>query len=158
MTASKENFPFMKKWIFILLFFLSNSTFGNCLKYNDDKIPSSMDTTVLQSILSINLNYYIGKPVDSLLSVLPTGFSDRGFMPVGAGYAKGVYQSYSTSYSNNCFVEIYIDNFQFLPIPNLTPTTTWNMNLAKKETVAFIKVIKNNNICVYGCNNPNYYD
>jgi hypothetical protein len=32
------------------------------------------------------------------------------------------------------------------------------MNLAKKETIAFIKVWKNNNVCMYGCNNPNYYD
>ena len=78
-------------------------------------------------------------------------------MPAGSGYTKGVYQSYSTSYTNNCFIEIFVDTFQFLPIPNLTPTSSWNMNLAKQETIAFIKVWKNNNVCMYGCNNPDYY-
>ncbi len=115
------------------------------------------DTTRLSLILSINLSSYIGKPVDSLLAVLPLGYSNRGFMSVGAGYTKGLYQSYFSTISNNCAVEIYIDAFQFLPVPNLTPKSNWNMNLAKQETIAFIKVMKNNNICVYGCNNPDYY-
>jgi len=117
----------------------------------------SSDTTFLPQILVLPLSSYIGKPVDSLLTVLPGGYSDRGFMPYGAGYNKGVFQSYSTDYSNNCFVEIYIDSYQYLPIPNKTPTTSWNMDLAKLETIAFIKVWKNNKICVFGCNNPNYF-
>ena len=115
------------------------------------------DTTLVPLILSINLSSYIGKPVDSLLSVLPSGYSSRGFMSVGAGNTKGLYQSYFTNISNNCAVEIYVDVFQFLPVPNLTPKSTWNINLAKQETIAFIKVMKNNNVCVFGCNNPDYY-
>lgn len=146
----------MKKYIVILLILVNiKATASDAVSRTRMQLPP--DTTVLPSILSINLSYYIGKPVDSLLFVLPPGYTSRDFMPVGAGYAKGVYQSYSTSNSNNCFVEIFIDTFQFLPIPNKTPTTTWNMNLAKQETIAFIKVWKNNNICMYGCNNPNYY-
>lgn len=124
-------------------------------KIFDRKEPS--DTTVLTQILALNLQSYIGKPVDSLFAALPTGYTSRGFMPIGIGYTKGVAQSYFTSEFNNCFVEIFIDTFQYLPIPNRTPTTNWNMNLAKQETIAFIKVWKNNNICMYGCNNPNYY-
>jgi len=146
----------MKKYF--IIFLLLTSIGATASNVNDGyHLQSPPDTTVLPSILSINLSYYLGKPVDSLLSILPAGFSDRGFMPVSAGYTKGIYQSYSTNYSNNCFVEIFIDTFQFLPIPNLTSTSTWNMNLAKQETIAFIKVWKNNNICMYGCNNPDYY-
>jgi hypothetical protein len=146
----------MKKSFIIFCLLVSIDTVANNISHGYKKhFPS--DTTVIPSILSINLNYYIGKPVDSLLSILPAGFTYRGFMPVGAGYAKGVYQSYSTNYTNNCFIEIFVDTFRFLPVPNLTPTTSWNMNLAKQETVAYIKVIKNNNVCVYGCNNPGYF-
>lgn len=120
--------------------------------------PQPPDTTALTQILNLPLSNYISKPVDSLLLVLPSGFTSRGFMPTGIGYTKGVYQSYFSNETNNCFIEIYINTFQFLPIPNRTPTTTWNMNLAKQETIAYIKVIKNNKVCVFDCNNPNYYD
>ena len=125
----------MKKYILFVSLLVSINTIANNAIYRE-RMQLPPDTTVLPSILSINLSYYIGKPVDSLLSVLPAGFSNRGFMPVGAGYAKGIYQSYSTSYSNNCFVEIFIDTFQFLSIPNRTQTSTWNMNLAKQETIS----------------------
>jgi len=146
----------MKKYLVIFYLFVSISTIANNSRQSlNNSFP--VDTTVLPTILSINLNYYIGKPVDSLLSVLPAGYTYRGFMPVGAGYTKGIYQSYSTSYTNNCFIEIFVDIFQVLPVPNLSPTSTWNMNLAKQETIAFIKVIKNNNVCVFGCSNPDYY-
>jgi hypothetical protein len=116
------------------------------------------DTTVIPNILALRLSYYIGKPADSLLLVLPAGYTDRGFMPIGAGYAKGLYQTYAESWENNCAVEIYVDTFQYLPIPNRTPTVTWNMNLAKQEKISFIKVYKNNNTCLYGCNDPRYYN
>lgn len=146
------------KTLFIILFcVIGCSCFANDSVYKTRVRPCS-DTTVLPQILSLSLNTFIGKPVDSLFLALPVGYTKRGFMPVSAGYTKGVYQSYSTSNDNNCFIEIYIDTFNFLPIPNLSPTTTWNMSLARQETIAFIKVIKNNKVCVYGCNNPNYYD
>jgi hypothetical protein len=146
----------MKNFLFALFIIMSTDILAtNSLEKKVNLLPT--DTTVLPTIISINLNSYIGKPVDSLLAVLPSGYSNRGFMSVGAGYAKGLYQSYFSNISNNCAVEIYIDLFQFLPVPNLTPKSNWNMNLAKQETVAYIKVIKNNNVCVYGCNNPGYF-
>ncbi len=113
------------------------------------------DTTQLPQVLALPLASYVGKPVDSLLLVLPSVYTKRGFMPVGVGYTKGIYQSYFGGEFNNFYVEIYIDFFQYLPIPNRTSTINWNMNLAKQETISFIKVVKNN-VCVYGCGNPNY--
>ncbi len=116
------------------------------------------DTTVLSQILSLPLQSYIGKPVDSLLNVLPGTYTDRDFMVVKVGRAKGLWQAYYTSQANNCTIEIFIDTFHFMSFPNYTKTTTWDMTLAKRETIAFIKVYKNNLLtCVYGCNNPNYY-
>lgn len=143
----------------IIMFFLliiainSSATQNNLISYRST-LPS--DTTVLPAILSISLNSYIGKPVDSLFGALPNNYTSRGFVPTGIGYCRGLSQSYYSSEFNTCYVEIFIDTFQFMTFPNRTKTTTWNMNLAKQETVAFIKVWKNNQ-CVYGCNNPNYY-
>jgi hypothetical protein len=115
------------------------------------------DTTVLAQILALPLCSYIGKPVDSLLSVLPSGYSLRGFMVTRFGYSKGVIQGYGTTEANNFAVEIYIDHFQFQSFPNYHKST-WNINLAKLETISYIRIMKNNyNVCVYGCNNPQYY-
>ncbi len=124
------------------------------------KISDPMpDTSVLSQILVLPLQSYIGKPVDSLFSILPGGHTDRGFMIPKVGHSKGVYQSYNTTVINSCTVEIYIDTFRFMTFPNYTKTSSWDMSLAKKETVAFIKIYKSNGtVCVYGCNNPNYFD
>lgn len=120
-------------------------------------ISTYSDTTVLPQILALNLSSYIGKPLDSLFNVLPSNFTDRGFKPMGIGYARGVTQGYGLQANNHVFVEIFIDQFRFMPFPNRTKTTTWDMNLARKETISFIKIWKNNS-CVYGCNNPSYTD
>jgi hypothetical protein len=146
----------MKKIIIFFVVILSidsSATTNNLINYRN---TSFSDTTVLPAILSLSLNSYVGKPVDSLFAKLPTNFTSRGFIPTGIGYCKGLSQSYFSSEFNTCYVEIFIDTFQLMTFPNRTKTTTWNMNLAKQETIAFIKVWKNNQ-CVYGCNNPNYY-
>ena len=140
--------------VFLLLVAIDSSATNNNFVYN--RSNSLPDTTVLPTILSLPLSPYIGKPVDSLLAMLPNSFTSRGFMPTGIGYCKGLSQSYYSSEFNTCYVEIFVDTFQFMTFPNRTKTTTWNMNLAKQETIAFIKVWKNNE-CVYGCNNSNYY-
>jgi hypothetical protein len=114
------------------------------------------DTTVLPQILSLSLQNYVGLPVDSLFDDLPGNFSQRNFLSSGRwGYSRGLYQLYGTQEMNHVSVQIFIDTFQFLPIPNYNAFSFWNMNLAKQEAIAFIKIWKNNQ-CIYGCNNPNY--
>jgi len=147
----------MKVVFFISFFIINTSVIANNIKNSSEVLQHEVDTTALPQILSLPLSTYIGQPVDSLLQVLPSGYSSRGFMSIGVGNTKGIYQSYFVSQINNCAVEIYIDTFNFLQVPNRTPKSTWDMNLAKQETIAFIKVLKNNNICMYGCNNLNYY-
>lgn len=123
--------------------------------YSAKTIPP--DTTVLPQILALPLSSYIGKPVDSLLAVLPNTYTLRGFMYARFGYTKGVIQGYGISETNNCQVEIYVDSFQFQSFPN-RDLSTWSMVLAGKETISFIRIMKNNNsVCLYGCNNPQYH-
>ena len=114
------------------------------------------DTTVLPQILNLPLSNYIGMPVDSLFSVLPSGFTCRGFLPVRISYNKGVFQSYGTQGNNTVSVIIYVDNYQHMVFPNRNNVRTWDMNLAKEEIISYIRVVKNNTVCLYGCTNPNY--
>lgn len=146
----------MKKLFLFIFISISSHSFAKPIINKIMPLKSPPDTTVLPQILSLPLNNYIGKPVDSLFSVLPAGYTSRGMMTTRVGYAKGVYQTYYTAETNNCYIEIFIDTIQYLPKPNYSHI--WDMNLAKMETIAFIKVWKNNNICLYGCNNSNYYD
>lgn len=148
----------MKKLLPSLLILCSILAIGNNGKPGYAISTSLPDTSILSQILALPLQSYIGKPVDSLFNVLPGGYAHRGFMTPKVGYANGVFQGYFTSQSNNCTVEIYVDTFYFLTFPNYTVTTSWSMTLAKKETIAFIKVYRDNTVCVYGCNNANYHN
>lgn len=137
--------------------FILNAELKKGSEINCDRALIFSDTNVIPQILALPLASHIGKPVDSLFSSLPTGYTSRGFIPYGIGYAKGVYQSYGILETNNCSVQIFIDNFHHLLFPNRTKTTNWDMGLAKKEIISYIKVFKNNE-CVYYCTNANYYD
>lgn len=146
----------MKKTILIIFLCISINSLANSGKPIIKRISLPPDTTVLSQILTLPLSTYIGKPVDSLLSALPTGFTFRGFMPERIAYNRGVFQSYGDTGTNTVTVQIYIDNYQYMVFPDRTRASRWDMNLAKQETISFIKVIKNNNTCMFGCNNPNY--
>jgi len=148
----------MKK-AFIILLILCSGFRALCKESKEIRDYKSIpfDTTVLTQVLALPLATFIGKPVDSLFSVLPNSYTLRGFMVARNGYSKGVIQAYSTNELNDCHIEIYIDNFQFQTFPNYN-FPTWSMALAKQETISFIRIMKgNNNVCVYGCNNPQYH-
>lgn len=144
----------MKKIILSFILLVSIKVFGNSnMEYTSQR--TFPDTSIVPQILILPLSNYIGKPVDSLFSVLPSGYVSRTFIPSSRiGYTRGVSQNYNFS-SGSCFVEIFIDTFNYLTIPNYSAFQNWNMQLAKQETIAFIKVW-NNNICVYECNNIRY--
>ncbi len=146
----------MKNLIVTCFICISINAFSNSGKPVYSINISPPDTTVLPPILGLLLNTYIGKPVDSLLAVLPSSFTFRGFMPERIAYNTGVFQSYGDLGTNTVTVQIYIDSYQHMVFPDRTRVSRWDMNLAKQEIISFIKVIKNNNVCMYGCNNPNY--
>lgn len=140
---------------FLLIFYTSVEASNN--NQQNSYFNSSSDTTVIPQILNLPLQSYIGKPIDSLLSVLPVGHDNQNLMPAKLGYIKGFYRIYGTEELNHCSVEIYIDTIQFLSVPNYAQRCMWDMNLAKKEIISYIKIVKNNTVCVYGCDNPRYY-
>lgn len=148
--------PFIKKIITTLLVCISLNALANSGKPVFLIKKSLPDTTVLPQILSLPLSSYIGKPVDSLLSVLPSNYSFRGFMPERIRFNRGVVQSYGEIPANDVTIQIYIDHYSYMSFPDNTRSVPWDMNLAKKETISFIKIIKNSKVCVYGCDNPNY--
>lgn len=148
----------MKKILPVIFIAASFSAFAG---KNNTGVPApkpATDTTVLPQIMALPLASYIGKPVDSLLSVLPIPYTDRDFIPARAGYCRGLYQVYGDHEVNTVTVQIFVDHFQHMPFPNRTKTTNWSMTLAKLEIISYIRVVKSNTICLFGCNNPKYYD
>lgn len=155
----------MKKRLLIPVFFIFSilnyvSSHAGYVVYRPASVRvSSPADTIISRILTIQLSHYIGKPVDSLLSVLPIPYTKRGFNPARAGYCRGLYQVYGIfDEVNTVTVEIFVDHFQHMVFPNRTKKSTWNMDLAKQEIISYIRVVKSNTICLYGCNNPKYED
>jgi hypothetical protein len=149
----------MKKLVLacVLIFAISENVFADKGRPVFHFPKDCPDTTLLSQVLALPLQTYIGKPIDSLFQVLPAAYYKRGFMPSKVGFIKGVFQLYGSAEFNNISVEIYVDTFQFLTVPDRSmPSSSRDMTLAKKETIAFIKVFKNYE-CVYGCSNPNYW-
>jgi hypothetical protein len=141
----------------VLVLFSSSQALCSEILRDKRQKEQPVDTTVLTQILSLPLSTFIGKPVDSLLSVLPNSYTLRSFMISKVGYTKGIIQAYSTNDQNDCHIEIFIDSFQFQTFPNYN-RSTWSMALARQETISFIRIMKgNNSVCLYGCNNPQYY-
>lgn len=147
----------MKKIFLLLFIFVSVSVFASKPNIGNSIFRNVSDTTVIPQLLSLPLVNYIGKPVDSLLSVLPTGYDGQGLIPARLGYIKGLYRVYGSQEFNYCSVQIFIDTIQFLPVPNYNQKNTWDMSLAGREIISFIKIVKNDTTCIYGCNNPKYY-
>ena len=146
----------MKKTFLVACLFACTATFAD--NKTKSVTPVFGDTTALPAILSLNLQSYIGKPVDSLLAVLPSNYNLRAFLPGSFGYCRGIAQVWGTTSYNSCGVSIFINNFQYLSFPMYTASKTWDMTLGKKETISFIRVYKNNSECLFGCNDNRYWD
>ena len=146
----------MKKILLIISFFIYSTSFASKRTTIDIQYESFADTTVIPQILALPLSNFIGKPLDSLLLALPAPYTGQGFKPARIGYIKGFYRVYGEEEFNHCAIEIFFDTIQFLPVPNYNQKDTWNMSLAKKEIISFIKITKNTTSCVYGCGNPKY--
>jgi len=147
----------MKKILVAICLFSTLNAFSTETFTVNKSFKSYNDTTVLTQIATIPLNTYIGKPVDSLFLVLPSNFTTRKFMPTRGSSSNGVYQAYGTSVDNSVVVQIFIDSFQYVSFPFRSNASSWDMNLAKQETISFIRIVKND-VCVYGCGHPNYKD
>jgi hypothetical protein len=105
------------------------------------------DPLVLQ-IQNLNLNGFTGKPVDSLLSYLPAGYTlaiQGSVVLKKAGYLLVEYAPYT-------YIYIAVRTFTHMN-PNLSPTgnptQNWDINLFRKEVLSF--AVAFNGSCINGC-------
>lgn len=97
--------------------------------------------TLKDSLLSINYNYYLGKPIDSLLAVIPQSY-DRMFTASGSSMFVGatIVVSYG---SRDLWLYIWpsTNNYFIRPRqPGLTIEQTWPLNNVRKELLESIEI------------------
>jgi len=102
---------------------------------------SFSDSTLLDSLLSIDRKGYIGGKVDSFLSdSLISNYKSFIFLDGKPGLLK----SLSLKFSDSIFVIIDVDQFQFMNPFDVK--RKWNLEDFKKENISNIKLIYNNQI------------
>ena len=143
----------MKKIIlYIGLIFITNLAFGNNRNRNDYGERKPPFDTIITQIQAINFDQYVGFTVDSLLSVLPSGYTS---LKVGTWRSLKLAEVLYVSYPNNVFVAIHVRNFQHMdPHWHNTsnPTQHWDVNLFKQELITFA-IAFNHRTCINGCSN-----
>ncbi|MDB5196477.1 MAG: hypothetical protein JWP88_848 [Flaviaesturariibacter sp.] len=128
----------MKKILFILSFL------GFCISAQSQSSPQ------MDSVLSLPLSSFIGKPVDSLLIKLP---SAPTYKKIHSGGRPFHAQRLVMLYNDSTVVNIIVENFNFMD--RFDQNSVWDLTLFRKESIAWILISKWND-CVYGCDGKYY--
>ncbi len=115
----------------------SNVDIPGCIKLNPAK--SIYQDTTLAYLMTLNLEHYKTKPVDSLLLVLPGNFTQRKIH--GTGNLK-IANILSVRYSGNIRVLIFVTEFT-----HMNPRSEilqWDMNLFRHEKIDCIEIWNGN--------------
>ena len=97
-----------------------------------------VNDTTLAYLLSLDLEYYKGKPIDSLLAVLPTNYTYRKI----GGWDNAFYaQRLAIRYADSSLVIIVVKDFVHLT-QRYSRELNWDFNLFKKEKIFCIAIYK----------------
>lgn len=91
--------------------------------------------TLRDSILNIDFNYYLNKPIDSLINKLPASY-DSIYTRAGGSTFVGATVIAEYGNSNNIWVYIYPGSHDYFAPVNAAhnpPHIAWPLNLVKKE-------------------------
>ena len=130
----------MKYIISFLIAMLIITTIANAgLSLNKiTKQNKNINETTLAYLLSLNLEYYKGKPVDSLLAVLPANYSYRRI----GGWDNSFYaKRLAVRYPDSSLVIIIVKDFTHLT-QRYSRERNWDFNLFKKEKIFCIAIYK----------------
>jgi len=127
----------MKRYIFIL--FISVSLVS--IKANGQ----TQDTT-LNQLLAINKSNYHNRPLDSIIAVLPTGYTKMKIYGI-----RNTARMLLVGYPNKVWIELHVRQFNYMnPVD---PNNVWNIAQMRLENLHSVTVYKGVN-CYEGC--PNY--
>lgn len=133
------------KYIFILVF--TTFIITNAKAQRDSLLTSD---PIIVTIQGMDFSQFVGLPVDSLLSHLPSGYTLQIRPSIVLKRAAYLVVKYAPSTS----VYISVRNFQYMnpAFENTsTPTAHWDINLFKQEATSF--VVAFNGLCFNGCEN-----
>ncbi len=102
------------------------------------KAISQTNASVYDTICKIDFSYYMNKPVDSFLRILPTGYYPLqlfGHLKNNRIYFLGF------DYPDGTEVIIKVKKYRFMNPTD--PNRIWDIDMYKKEDVFFINVISN---------------
>lgn len=121
---------------FVCLIFLNLSlTKANCQNAE----------SMLNQLMAIDEEKYIGKPLDSMINVLPPGYIE---MKIVAGAHRYTARKLRIRYNNEVWIELHVRQFQFM---NPASTTrTWDINLMRNEKLYHLVIYKDTQ-CYLNC-------
>lgn len=96
-----------------------------------------------KSLSTFDLNSWLGKPMDSLIAVLPAGYTEMIVTSGGNIFQAG---GVIIVYSKKISVDISIASFDFVTRNNVNrtaPAIAWPLELMRKETVGRIIIYNN---------------
>lgn len=137
----------MKMYLFstvLIMSFFTGKGLPQKHQCSDNKIDKITDT-VPTYLASLNLQNFIGKPIDSFIAKIPASYTS---MKVYGGHNPKVASQLSVSYPNGVEICIYARNFQF--INPRSETLTWDITLFRKEKLSKV-IIYNGTECINGC-------
>ncbi|MBS1760480.1 MAG: hypothetical protein JST23_10190 [Bacteroidetes bacterium] len=124
----------MKKIIpFLFVFFLS------FVKISKAQTADS----IVNHLLAINENSYIGLPLDSIIAHLPSGYTEMKILDL-----RNTARSLCIKYPNKVWIELHVR--QFIHINPFSANKFWDLNAFKLEKLYKTTIYKNNN-CYRNC-------
>jgi hypothetical protein len=104
---------------------------------------SQTTDSVLVKMLDIQYANYYGKPLDSLIAVLPSNYSQMKIFGI-----RNTARFLRILYPGKTFIELHVRDFNYM---NPVDTNhTWNVNAIRKEKLYRVTVYKGST-CFLGC-------
>lgn len=100
------------------------------------------DSTVNQ-LLSINSALFLNKPLDSIIQVLPAGYTGMKIFGI-----RNTARFLRLLYPNKVWIELHVRQFNYMnPVDG---NNSWNIAQIRKENLQAIKIYKGS-VCYVGC-------
>lgn len=130
--------------ILILVFFIISGE----VRAQDTLAASS---PVFQQLAALNLNSFVGQPLDSLYAHLPSGVTG---MKIGASMVRKRASYLIVQYAPKTSICMVVQNFTVMNPSFASPPSDYNANWSisqmLQETLSFA-IIFNGNTCINGC-------
>lgn len=122
----------MKKILLITIVFL----------FSKEGFSQSSDPN-LNDLVNINKSLFINKPLDSIISILPSGYIEMKVIGI-----RKTARNLRVMYPNRVWIDLHVR--QFTHMNPVDPNRTWNVSQMRQETLHSVSVYKGVE-CYEGC-------